>query len=363
MKFDSKSKVQKALSVLVAAHTAGIRSAGSPTTRRQTIALGAAGAMARALVPLCLGLGGLPHAYAQDAFPQHSIRLVVPYQAGGSTDILARVVAEKLQERVGQPVVVDNKPGGNTSIATKFVGSSTPDGYTLLLLPTSTLSVPADRPGAFKPAEFTPVIKLSSVLTVLVANPKHNFKTVQDVVTYAKAHPGELTYAVSAVGGVDHFAGEMFNLRGGTNIRMIPYKGAAGATADVLAGTVDLRWDGYPSSRPHITANKLTLLGVAEPKRSPSMPEVPTIAEQGLPGFDMPGFFGVVGPVGMPAAVVAKLNSEMNAILQLPDVKSRMRDLGMDVVGGTPAQFQTAIKDNMDLWTRMIKETGIKIGD
>jgi len=303
-----------------------------------------------------------PLAWAQDEpFPSRPIRIVVPFQAGGSTDILTRLVAEKLSPRLGQPVVVDNRPGANTGIAQQFVAAAPADGYTLMLIPSSSVSVPQGKPGHYQAAQFTPIAKICNILLAFVANPKHGFRNVRDVVAYAKANPGKLTYAVSAVGGVDHYAGELFNKRAGVDIRMIAYKGASGALNDLLAGIVDLRWDGYASSRPHIAAGKLTLLGIPEGERAPSLPQVPTVAEQGLSGFEMSGFFGLVGPAGLRAEVVARLNRELNTVLQMPDVRQRLIELGMEPQGGTPDQFQRFLQVSLQSWAKVIKETGVSV--
>jgi tripartite-type tricarboxylate transporter receptor subunit TctC len=308
-----------------------------------------------------LALGN--HVWAQvTAYPTRAITLVVPFQAGGTTDFLSRMVAENLGKQLGQAVVVDNRPGGNTALAQRHVAAAAPDGYTLMVLPSSAMSVPEGQPARYDAAKFTPIGKVVNTLTAFVAHPKHKFRNINELIAYAKAHPGELNYAVSAVGGVDHYAAELFNRRAGVDIRMVPYKGAAGALNDLLSGTIDVRWDGYASSKPHIAAGKLTLLGIAEPNRWSGDPKLPTVAEQGLPGFEIPAFFGIVGPAAMPEPVVAKVNAALNAVIQIPEARQRMYDAGMDPQAGTPEQFKQFLREQARYWDRVIQETGISVG-
>jgi len=289
------------------------------------------------------------------------LRLLVPYAPGGGTDILARLLAEKLRQRLGQPVVVENRPGGNTAIAMRALAEAPPDGHTLLLATTALSTVPAGTPTLFDPTKFTMVGRLSGILLVLVAHPSLPANTIPELIALAKANPGRYSVGTSSIGGSDHLAAELFNHHAGVNIQVVPYKGAAPALNDLLGGQISMRWDAMPSSRPHLEAGRLKALGVAEPKRSPMAPNIPTIAEQGLRGFEVPGYYGIIAPQGTPAPVVNRLNQEFNQIIKLPDVHARMFELGLEPIGSTPAEFDRLVRQQRDFWAKLIKDARIRV--
>jgi len=311
---------------------------------------------------VCAALFASGAAVAQQTFPNKPIRMVVPYAAGGGSDILARLLGDNFQKSMGQPVIVENKAGANTAIAADFTAKSAPDGYTIMIVATAFSTVPAGNPKAFDPInDFTPIGRVSNILLVLVANPKLPFRTVAEMIAYAKANPGKLTMATSSIGGSDHLAVELLNLRAGINTRVIPYKGAAPAINDLLGGQVDLRFDAMPSSRPHLDSGKLKAIAVAELVRSSMAPDIPTFAESGLPGFDVPGYYGFVGPKGLPRDIVARYNRELTAAVRIPEIRDRMRTLGLDPVTSTPEEFGKLVKDGVDMWGKVIRDAGIKI--
>lgn len=320
----------------------------------------ATAALAASLV-LTGGLVRAQSSTAETGYPSKPIRLLVPYSAGGGSDILARLIGEQLRQRMGQPVIVDNRPGGNTAIAMRALQDSPPDGYTLLLGTTALATVPAGTPAAFDPMKFAHIGRLSGILLVLVANPNVPVKSLSELIALAKASPGKFTVATSSIGGSDHLTALLFNQRAGVDIRVIPYKGAAPAITDLLGGQVDLRWDAMPSSRPHIDSGKLKALGVAELKRSPMAPNIPAVAEQGVPNFEAPGFYGMIAPLGTPAPIVSRLNRELNDIIKLPDVHARMFELGLEPIGSTPEQFTQLIKTSLNMWGKVIKDANLKI--
>ncbi len=303
-----------------------------------------------------------PAAFAQ-AYPDKPVTLIVPYPPGGATDTLARAIAEKLQVRLKQAVLVDNKPGGNTMIGTSALRRTAPDGYTLSVVPSQFGQMPVVNPAIarYDPlADFTPVAQATSMLMVLVANPNFPANNMSELIKYAKANPGKVTVATTGIGSTDHLGGELLAYRTGTTFNFVPYKGGAQAIQDVIGGTVDIRLDAMPSSRQHIETGRLKALAVFASGRHPGFPGIPAISES-VSGAEFGGYFGVVGPKGLAPAIVARLNNEISEIMNLPDVVARMSGLGLDPATGSPEQFGLVIKKDFDLWTRLIKDTGLKI--
>src|SRR3954451_3754133 len=262
----------------------------------------------------CAALGA---AHAQ-GYPSKPLRIIVPYAAGGTSDILARQVGPKLSEAWGQPVVVENKPGTNGNVGADFVAKSAPDGYTLLLTDLGGLVISASvyPQLPFNPSkDFTPVLMVSYSPHVLAVHPSVPVKNVKELIAFAKANPGKLNFAVSGIGGAPQLAGIEFAQRTGVQWTYIPYKGGSDAVAAVAAGQADVIFNGMLATWPSVTGGKLKALGISSAQRVPAAPDTPTVAEQGLPGFETGSFQGVVGPVGIPRETVAKLNAELNRIL------------------------------------------------
>lgn len=299
-------------------------------------------------------------ALAQADYPSRPIRLVVPFTAGGGTDILGRLIAERLQERLKQPVLVDNKPGANTVIGTEFVAKAAPDGYTIGLMSSSFSTVPLTTRKSFALVQFTPISQVADFPLVLVANPKVPFASVPELVAYAKANPGKLTYGVSAQGGADHMTGELFKMRAGVDIRTVPYKGSAQALTDLVGGQIDLRWDTLPGARPFLASGQLRALGLTSAGRSPLAPEIPSIFEGGaLPDFSIPFYYGMVGPAGLPREITTRLSNEVAQILQQPAVQERMRALGLVPRASKPEEFGQYLELNTDLWAKVVQQAKI----
>jgi len=322
-------------------------------THRRTVLLAGLGAAGGLAVPVSIA--------QPTAFPSKPLRVIVGFPPGGASDILARLLAEKLRSRLGQAVVVENRPGGNTAIAMRQLAEAPADGHTLLLANTGMASVAAGNPALFDPRRYTPVGRVSGLLLIMVGNNSVQANTVRDLIAQVKANPGRYHFATSSTGGSDHIASELFNLRTGLKIPVIPYKGAAPAMTDLLAGVVQLRWDAYATARPYLEAGKLKAFGVPEAKRSLMAPNVPTMVEQGVQGLVIPGFYGFIAPAGTPAEPVNRLNQEVNEILALPDVRAKMLELGLEPIPSTPAEFGQLIRDSMTFFGNVFKDTGIKI--
>jgi tripartite-type tricarboxylate transporter receptor subunit TctC len=303
-----------------------------------------------------------PEATAQ-AWPNRSVRVVVPFPAGGSADTLARLLGQKLSERLGQPFVVDNRPGAGGNIGTDLVAKATADGYTVLVTPSSLAIAPSlYRNLSWDPVkDFAPVVLVASTPNILVVHPSVAANSVQELVALAKSKPGQLNYASGGNGATNHLAGELFKRMTSTDIVHIPYRGNPLAVIDVLNGQVAMMFDFMITSLPHVKAGKLRPLAVTGTKRSPQVPELPTVAEAGVPGYEASTWFSVMAPAGTPAEAVSKLNAEVNAILQMPDVRERLDTLGAEPMGGTPADVAALIRTDLAKWAEVVKAANIKI--
>lgn len=301
-----------------------------------------------------------PAAFAQ-SYPAKPIRLIVPLAPGGGGDIVARIIGQKVSEPLGQAVIVDNRPGGSTIIGTELVARSAPDGYTLVMATSSHGINPSLYKLPFDPIkDFTPVSFFATSPMMLTVHPNVPAKTVKDLIAIAKASPGKLNYASSGTASIVHLAGELFNVSAGVKTVHIPYKGTGPALNDLLGGQIDMMFASPVPTIPHVKSGKLRAIAMASTQRSPAMPELPTIAEAGLPGFEAATYFIVLGPANMPGAVVAKLNSEMVKAAQLSDVKERLSSQGATVVGGTPQQALAHIENEIARWSKVVKAAGIK---
>lgn len=308
------------------------------------------------------GLTGFS-AGAAAAYPDHPIRLVVGFSAGGTTDVVARIVGKEISQELGQPVVVENRPGAGSNIGTELVARAKPDGYTLYMVAvTSAINQTLYKNIKFNLVkDFSPVALAVKVPNVLVVNPKVPAHSVKELVAYAKANPGKLNFASSGSGTSIHMAGELFKQRAGVDILHVPYKGSAPAETDLMGGQVDMMFDNMPAAWPHVKAGKLRALAVTTAERSKTAPDLPTMEESGFPNFDVSSWFGVLAPAGTPADVVNKLNAAVEKAISKPDVQKRFTDLGAVAVKTTPAEFGEFIKSEVATWAKVVKASGATV--
>jgi tripartite-type tricarboxylate transporter receptor subunit TctC len=298
-----------------------------------------------------------------ESYPKKPITIVVPYPPGGPTDIVARVVGQKLGDRLGQQVIVDNRPGAGGNIGAALVARAAPDGYTLLLGTTAHAINPSVFPALNYDIlkDFSPVVLLTSLPLVVITNASVPAKNVQELVALAKSKQGQLTYASSGNGQSTHLAAELFKTMTGAPMTHVPYKGSAPALTDVAGGQVSVMFDTLLSAMPHIKSGRLKALAVTSAKRSASAPELPTVAESGVPGYEAVAWSGLLAPAHTPPEIVAKLNTEINVILGQPDVQKRFLNDGAEPVGGSPEQFSTHISSEVQKWATVAKLSGAKV--
>jgi len=300
---------------------------------------------------------------AQD-YPTKPIRLIVPFPAGGGTDLFGRVIGRKLSETLKWVVVVDNKPGAGGNIGVDAVAKSPPDGYTVVIGQTANLAI---NPTLYAKLPYDPLKDLIPVVLVadsplvLVVSSNSPYKSLADVVAAAKAKPEDITYASAGSGTVSHLAVELFQRTAGIKLRHIPYKGAPPALTDVIGGQVNLYMSSVPSALTQIKGGKLRTLGVTTAKRATALPDVPTIAEAGFKQFEASTWVGLLVPAKTPAPIVTRLNTEVNKVLQMPDVREKIATEGGEVVGGSPDQFASFLKAEYDKWSKVVKESGAKV--
>jgi len=296
-------------------------------------------------------------------YPNKPIRIVVPYAAGGTSDILARQIGPKLTDAWGQPVVVENKPGANGNVGADFVAKSAPDGYTLLLTDLGGLVISASvyPKLPFNPSkDFTPVVMVSYSPHVLAVNPEVKAKDVKELVAMAKAYPGKLNFAISGIGGAPQLAGIEFAQRMGVDWTYIPYKGGADAITGVIGGQAHVLFNGMLATWPHVTGGRLKALAISSAKRVAAAPDTPTVAEQGLPGFETGSYQGIVGPLGIPRETVAKLNAELIRVLNAAEMKERFAKQGTEVRTDTPDSLGKWMSAEQGKWAKVVKESGAK---
>ena len=290
------------------------------------------------------------------------MRLVVPFLAGGSTDIVGRTVAQKLAEMWGQAVFVDNRPGGGTTIGTDLVAKSAPDGYTLLVTPapfTINPSLLAKLPYDAL-TDFAPITLINTTPLVLVVHPGVPAKNVKELIALAKAKPGQLNFGSSGTGGSNHLAGELFNAMAGVKMVHIPYKGNAGALTDIVGGHLDVVYNGVTSAIALIKGGKLRVLAVTSLQRTPALPDVPTLNESGLKGFEAVAWNGLTAPAKTPRDVIMKINADVLKVISSPELRERLKAEGSDPVGNSPEQFATFLRDEIAKWAKVIKFAGVK---
>ena len=308
-----------------------------------------------------LGSTACPRSYAQ-SYPARPVRVMLPYPPGGPTDVLVRLVSAKLSEAMGQSFAVENKAGASGMIGSAEVAKAAPDGYTLL----GNASIHVINPSLYPKAafdaiaDFTPITQLASVPLILVVNNDLPVKTVRELIAYGKANPTRLNFASSGNAAAPHLAGESFKISTGVPMQHVPYKGSSPALTDLMGGQVQLMFDSMPSATPFIKSGKLRALAVSTVKRSPAFPEVPTIAESGVPGFDISTWYGLWAPKATPKDLVERLASEVAKILRSPEVRDRYAALGAEPVGSSPAEFASYCQSELLKWAKIVKESGAK---
>jgi tripartite-type tricarboxylate transporter receptor subunit TctC len=295
------------------------------------------------------------------AWPTKPIRYIVPFPPGAFNDTLARIMAAELPKALGQPVLVENRPGGNTIIGTEAAAKSPPDGYTLFgaALPFAVIQSLYKTPFDVT-RDFAPITLAGTTPNLLVANPNVPINSVKELIAFAKANPGSLNYASTGNGTSNHLSFELFKSMTGTTVTHVPYKGSAPAVTDLIAGQVQVMFDNTPNVLPHVKAGKLKAIAVSSKKRSSLAPEVPTVDESGVPGYDVTVWFGILAPAGTPKEIVARLNAEMVRIMRTPEVTDRFNKAGVDVVASSPEYFSEFLKSEVVRWAKVVQDANIK---
>ncbi len=314
------------------------------------------------LCVLALALTSAPTLFAQPAgYPSKPIRFLVGFTPGGTNDIIARALAVKLSESMGQTVVVENRPGANTAIATELCARAAPDGHTILINSQGHATNPSLAKLNFDPVrDFSFISLLAEAQQLVVVHPSFPPKTVRELIVFSKQHPGQINYASSGTGTTIHLSAELFQFMTGIKWVHIPYKGGAPATVDMLAGQTSLMFGSMPTVIQFARNGKLRAIAVTGAKRAPAAPEIPTVAESGVPGYEVTAWYGVSAPGKTPAAIVDRLNSEMLRALRLPDVQEQLKSQGADPVGSTPAQYTAFMQNEIAKWAKVIAAAGIK---
>lgn len=318
--------------------------------------------LGRLLAAIALAWGLAAAAHAQ-SWPSKPVRYIVPFPPGGATDILARSVADKLGPALGQPVVVENRAGAAGNVGTELAAKAPPDGYTLLMV-TVAQSISETlyaKLGYNLMRDLAPVILVARVPNVMVVHPSVPARSVKEFVDYAKANPGRLNFASSGSGTSIHMSGELFKMLTGVDIVHVPYKGSAAALTDLIGGQVSVMFDNLPPSMPHIRSGKLRALAITTTARYPALPDLPTMIEAGVPGYEASAWFGIMAPAGTPKDVVARLNAEGRKILALPDVRERFDQQGAIASPGSPEEFGEFIRAEIAKWGKVVKASGAKV--
>jgi len=301
-------------------------------------------------------------AHAQPAYPQKPIRMVVPFPPGGGTDILARLFGQKMSETLGQQIIIDNRGGAGGTLGTDIAAKAAPDGYTLILVSGSH----AINPGLYQKlpydsvSDFAPITQIATSPGILVVNPSLPVKSVKDLLALARAKPGQINYASAGSGTPPHLAGELFKVMAKIDMVHVPYKGNAPAFTDVIGGQVSLIFPTMPSAMPFIKSGKLRPIAVTSAKRSPAAPDIPTIAESGLPGYEATSWYGILAPARTPPQIVARLHEVLVSVIGAPDMQDKLAAQGLDPVGNTPQQFAAVIKSEIAKWAKVVKASGAK---
>ncbi len=316
------------------------------------------------LLRVAIPLMALVASAAAETYPAKPIRIVVAYTPAGTTDILARAIGQKLTEAWGQPVIIDNRPGANGNIGTEYAAKSTPDGYTLLM---TTAAPHGINPGLYRKLgfdavkDFAGISLVATVPNVLVVNNTLPVKDVRELIAYLRANPGKLNFGSPGYGSTGHMSVELFMAMTGTKMAHIPYKGDAGVLADLMGGQIMLSLSNMPAYTPQIKAGRVRALAVSTAKRSPAAPEIPTMAEAGVPGYVTVAWFGLLAPAKTPRDIINKLSAETARILKMPDVYTRLADLGAEPVGSSAAEFDAHIKSEIVKWAKVIKDANVEL--
>jgi tripartite-type tricarboxylate transporter receptor subunit TctC len=298
---------------------------------------------------------------ARDMYPGRAVRLILPIAAGGGMDMVARAVGQKLSDNIGQTVVIDNRPGGGGSIGVELAANATPDGYTFLMMSSTAVVYALLYPARYDLLrDFVAVSQLTSQPYLLVVNPALPVKSVGELITYAKANPGKLNYASSGIGSLTNLTGELFKTSAGVSMTHVPYKTINAAFPDLLAGSIHLAFQSIVSVQAHVKAKRLRPLAVTGSARARALPETPTVAETGVKGFNVTQWFGVMAPARTPRAVVERLNKELIAAVQGPELAARLAADGAEAAGTTPEAFAAHVKSERDKWAKVIAQTGIR---
>ncbi|MCG5258988.1 tripartite tricarboxylate transporter substrate binding protein [Cupriavidus gilardii] len=311
---------------------------------------------------VALPLAVLPGAHAADAgaYPTKPVRIIVPFTPGGAADIMTRALGERLRQHLGQPVVIENKPGAGTVIASDYVARQAPDGYTLLMAASSLGIAPAVfKTVGYDPVkDFTPITLVASVVHVLEVNAKLPVTNVKELIDYLKTSGKSVSYSSAGSGTSTHLEAELFKTMAGVEMSHIPYKGSAPALNDLVAGNVQVMFDAYASSAPHIKSGSVRALAVTTAKRSATLPDLPTVAESGLPGYEAMPWLGLLAPAGAPPDVVKRVHAATQQALKDPALREQFRALGLDIIGNTPEQFAAFIKQDAQKWAKVAKASG-----
>jgi tripartite-type tricarboxylate transporter receptor subunit TctC len=325
-----------------------------------------------AIVSVCVGMSAFAQASAQaqmksqagEGYPTKPIHYIVPFAPGGPTDIMSRAIGERVGAAWGQQVVVDNRGGAGGNIGAELVAKSAPDGYTVMIGHVGTHAINATLYPRipFDPVrDFTPITLVATLPLALVVNQAVPAKSVKDLLALAKAKPGQINFASAGNGGPTHLAGELFRTTAGIDIVHVPYKGNAAALTELIGGQVQMMFSNLLTSMPHVKTGKLRALAVSTAKRSPQAPDLPTVAESGVPGYDVTPWYGILGPAKLPQAIVMKWNREVARVIALPEMQQRFVGQGIDLASSTPEQFAVLIKAEVPRWARIVRQAGAKV--
>ena len=318
----------------------------------------------KTLAAATLAVAGMGSALAADAYPDKPLTMIVPFSAGGTTDILARIVGQALGQELGQTIIIENKPGAGGNIGAQQASRAKADGYTLFMgtVGTHAINQALYKKLPYDPAkDFAPLSRVANVPNLLVAHPSRPYKTVQEMIAYAKKHPGEVTYGSPGSGASPHVSGALFQSMTGAEMTHVPYKGSAPAISDLLGNQIAVMFDNMPSAIQHVRSGKLRPIAVTTAKRSSELPDVPTIAEAGVPGYEATSWFGLWAVAGTPAPILTKLQTALTKVLKDPAVAKKIADQGGEVVIETPAQFDAFIKSEAAKWGKVVKESGAEV--